>query len=51
MKTGDAVSVFSDLEGKCTRGNKDFKGKKVFVGNGVAEMDRSGIFCSDEPVK
>uniref|UniRef100_A0A8C8EI10 SAM-dependent MTase RsmB/NOP-type domain-containing protein n=1 Tax=Oncorhynchus tshawytscha TaxID=74940 RepID=A0A8C8EI10_ONCTS len=51
MKTGDAVSVFSDLEGKCTRGNKDFKGKKVFVGNGVAEMDRSNIFCSDEPVK
>uniref|UniRef100_A0A673W3Z2 NOP2/Sun RNA methyltransferase 6 n=1 Tax=Salmo trutta TaxID=8032 RepID=A0A673W3Z2_SALTR len=51
MKTGDAVSVFSDLEGKCTRGNKDFKGKRVFVGNGVAEMDRSNIFCSDEPVK
>ncbi|XP_023828870.1 tRNA (cytosine(72)-C(5))-methyltransferase NSUN6 isoform X3 [Salvelinus sp. IW2-2015] len=51
MKTGDAVSVFSDLEGKCTRGNKDFKGKRVFVGNGVAEMDRADIFCSDEPVK
>ncbi|KAL1006840.1 hypothetical protein UPYG_G00077850 [Umbra pygmaea] len=51
MKKGDMVSVFSDLEGKCTRGNKDFQGKRVFVGNGVAEMDRSNIFCSDEPVK
>ncbi|KAJ8419185.1 hypothetical protein AAFF_G00006840 [Aldrovandia affinis] len=51
MKAGDRVSVFSDLEGKCTRGAKDFQGKKVFVGNGVAEMGRSDIFCSGEPVK
>ncbi|KAJ8376739.1 hypothetical protein SKAU_G00073190 [Synaphobranchus kaupii] len=27
------------------------KGNKVFVGNGVAEMARADIFCSDEPVK
>ncbi|KAM6977349.1 tRNA (cytosine(72)-C(5))-methyltransferase NSUN6 [Aplochiton taeniatus] len=51
MKPGDVVSVFSDLEGKCTRGAKDFEGKKVFLGNGVAEIDRSSIFCSDKPVK
>ncbi|XP_071382091.1 tRNA (cytosine(72)-C(5))-methyltransferase NSUN6 isoform X1 [Centroberyx affinis] len=51
MKSGDAVSVFSDLEGKCTRGAKDFQGKRVFLGNGVAEMDRSSIFCTGEPAK
>ncbi|XP_036377270.1 tRNA (cytosine(72)-C(5))-methyltransferase NSUN6 isoform X1 [Megalops cyprinoides] len=51
MKAGDLVSVFSDIEGKCTRGSKDFQGKKVFLGNGISEMGRSDIFCSDEPVK
>ena len=51
MKCGDVVSVFSDMEGKCTRGAKDFQGKKVFLGNGVSEMDRSRIFCADEPAK
>lgn len=43
------VSVFSDLEGRCTRGATGFQGQKVFVGNGVAEMDRSAMFCTDEP--
>ncbi|XP_051796122.1 tRNA (cytosine(72)-C(5))-methyltransferase NSUN6 isoform X2 [Acanthochromis polyacanthus] len=51
MKAGDVVSVFSDLEGRCTRGATSFQGKKVFVGNGVAEMDRSSIFCTDEPAR
>lgn len=51
MKAGDVVSVFSDLEGRCTRGATSFQGKRAFVGNGVARMDRSSIFCSDEPVK
>lgn len=51
MKAGDVVSVFSDLEGKCTRGATSFQGKRVFVGNGVAEIDRSSIFCTDEPAK
>ncbi|KAG7224996.1 hypothetical protein INR49_014914 [Caranx melampygus] len=51
MKAGDVVSVFSDLEGKCTRGATNFQGKRVFVGNGVAEMDRAHIFCTDEPAK
>ncbi|KAM7390318.1 hypothetical protein PAMA_008475 [Pampus argenteus] len=51
MKAGDVVSVFSDLEGKCTRGALSFQGKRVFVGNGVAEMDRSSIFCTDETVR
>ncbi|XP_072234800.1 tRNA (cytosine(72)-C(5))-methyltransferase NSUN6 isoform X3 [Leuresthes tenuis] len=51
MKVGDRVSVFSDLEGRCTRGATSFQGNKVFVGNGVAEMGRSSIFCTDEPVR
>ncbi|XP_026147717.1 tRNA (cytosine(72)-C(5))-methyltransferase NSUN6 isoform X4 [Mastacembelus armatus] len=51
MKVGDLISVFSDLEGKCTRGATSFQGSRVFVGNGVAEMDRSSIFCTDEPAK
>lgn len=51
MKAGDVVSVFSDLEGKCTRGATSFQGKRAFVGNGVAQMDRSSLFCTDEPAK
>ncbi|XP_041669928.1 tRNA (cytosine(72)-C(5))-methyltransferase NSUN6 isoform X2 [Cheilinus undulatus] len=51
MKAGDVVSVFSDLEGKCTRGATGFQGKKVFVGNGVAQMDRSAIFGTNKPAK
>ncbi|XP_051570168.1 tRNA (cytosine(72)-C(5))-methyltransferase NSUN6 isoform X1 [Myxocyprinus asiaticus] len=51
LKSGDMVSVWSDVEGKCTRGAKEFHCKKVFVGNGVSQVDRSEIFCSDGPVK
>ncbi|XP_053484232.1 tRNA (cytosine(72)-C(5))-methyltransferase NSUN6 isoform X2 [Ictalurus furcatus] len=51
MKAGDAVSVFSDVEGRCTRGAKEFLGKKVFLGNGVCVMNRSDIFCAEGPVR
>lgn len=51
MKAGDIVSVFSDTDGKCTRGATSFQGQKVYVGNGVAEIDRSTIFCTNEPTK
>lgn len=51
MKAGDVVSVFSDTEGRCTRGATSFQGNKVFVGNGVARMDRSSIFATGEPPK
>ncbi|XP_027861349.1 putative methyltransferase NSUN6 isoform X2 [Xiphophorus couchianus] len=51
MKAGDMVSVFSDLEGRCTRGATSFQGNKVFVGNGVAEMDRSAIFATETPAR
>ncbi|XP_036453519.1 tRNA (cytosine(72)-C(5))-methyltransferase NSUN6 isoform X1 [Colossoma macropomum] len=51
MKAGDTVSVFSDVEGKCTRGAKEFQGKKVFLGNGVCAMDRAEIFCAEGPIR
>lgn len=51
MKAGDAVSVFSDVEGKCTRGAFSFSGKRTFVGNGVAEKDRADIFGTGETVR
>ncbi|KAL2085099.1 hypothetical protein ACEWY4_018419 [Coilia grayii] len=46
LQVGDAVCVFSDVEGKCTRGAKSFGGQKVFLGNGVCEMGRHDVFCS-----
>ncbi|XP_040208421.1 LOW QUALITY PROTEIN: tRNA (cytosine(72)-C(5))-methyltransferase NSUN6 [Rana temporaria] len=51
MKTGDEVSVFSDIEGKCRRGAVEFDGAKVFLGNGIAELSRSDIFCTNSPIK
>ncbi|XP_057191143.1 tRNA (cytosine(72)-C(5))-methyltransferase NSUN6 isoform X2 [Triplophysa rosa] len=51
LKAGDVVSVFSDIEGKCTRGAKEFQGKKVFLGNGVSEVHRSDVFCSEGPAR
>ncbi|XP_043920576.1 tRNA (cytosine(72)-C(5))-methyltransferase NSUN6 [Protopterus annectens] len=51
MKVGDAVSVLSDIEGKCKRGAKDFLGSKIFIGNGTAKMSRSEIFCANGLVK
>ncbi|KAK2860667.1 hypothetical protein Q7C36_004833 [Tachysurus vachellii] len=51
MKAGDPVSVFSDVEGRCTQGAKEFQGKKIFLGNGVCVMKRSDIFCPEGPVR
>ncbi|KAG7256332.1 hypothetical protein CRUP_017925, partial [Coryphaenoides rupestris] len=50
MRPGDTVSVFSDVDGRCTRGSKLFQGNTVFVGNGVSEMHRAAIF-SQEPAR
>ncbi|XP_042713446.2 tRNA (cytosine(72)-C(5))-methyltransferase NSUN6 isoform X1 [Chrysemys picta bellii] len=47
MKAGDVVSVYSDIEGKCKRGAKEFLGTKVFIGNGISELSRSEIFSSN----
>ncbi|XP_064410808.1 tRNA (cytosine(72)-C(5))-methyltransferase NSUN6 isoform X2 [Latimeria chalumnae] len=51
MKTGDLVSVYSDIDAKCRRGAIEFQGTKVFIGNGIAQLSRDGIFCSTSPVK
>ncbi|XP_061442342.1 tRNA (cytosine(72)-C(5))-methyltransferase NSUN6 isoform X2 [Rhineura floridana] len=51
MKAGDFVSVYSDIEGKCKRGAKEFLGTKVFVGNGISELSRNEIFNSNGPLK
>ncbi|NXN21587.1 NOP2 methyltransferase, partial [Nycticryphes semicollaris] len=50
MKAGDLVSVYSDIEGKCKRGAKEFKGLKIFLGNGISELSRSEIFNSSGPL-
>ncbi|XP_048379269.1 tRNA (cytosine(72)-C(5))-methyltransferase NSUN6 isoform X2 [Stegostoma tigrinum] len=47
MKAGGAVSVYSDISGKCKRGAVEFVGSKIFVGNGIAEISRNEIFCSN----
>ncbi|XP_063159616.1 tRNA (cytosine(72)-C(5))-methyltransferase NSUN6 [Candoia aspera] len=51
MKAGSVVSVYSDIEGKCKRGAKEFFGNKVFIGNGISELSRSEIFTSNGPLK
>ncbi|XP_033367597.1 tRNA (cytosine(72)-C(5))-methyltransferase NSUN6 isoform X5 [Parus major] len=51
VKAGDLVSVYSDIEGKCKRGAKEFDGVKVFLGNGISELSRSEIFSSSCPLK
>ena len=45
MKVGDVVSVYADVEGACLRGyQKSYHGTTVFVGNGVACLDRTTLF-------
>ncbi|XP_001377237.2 tRNA (cytosine(72)-C(5))-methyltransferase NSUN6 isoform X2 [Monodelphis domestica] len=51
MKAGDVVSVYSDIEGKCKKGAKEFSGKKVFLGNGISELSRNEIFSLNSPLK
>ncbi|XP_077592547.1 tRNA (cytosine(72)-C(5))-methyltransferase NSUN6 [Stigmatopora nigra] len=51
MKAGDMVSVYSDVEGKCTRGAFNFQGMTTFVGNGVAEKSRAELFGAGETVR
>ncbi|XP_012516349.1 PREDICTED: putative methyltransferase NSUN6 [Propithecus coquereli] len=44
MKSGDVISVYSDIKGKCKKGAKEFDGTKVFLGNGISELSRKEIF-------
>ncbi|NWI99082.1 NOP2 methyltransferase, partial [Crypturellus undulatus] len=50
LKAGSLVSVYSDIEGKCKRGAKEFGGIKVFLGNGISELSRNEIFGSNGPL-
>ena len=48
LQTGDMVSVFADMEGKCRRGlATDYEAQTLYVGNGVAELSRTQLFGSE----
>lgn len=50
IDVGDSVSVYADLEGKCLRGRtQPYTGATYFVGNGVMNVSRKDIFCSNHP--
>ncbi|XP_006869950.1 PREDICTED: putative methyltransferase NSUN6 [Chrysochloris asiatica] len=51
MKTGDVISVYSDIKGKCKKGAKEFDGPKVFIGNGISELSRSELFSGRPELK
>nr|XP_022308807.1 putative methyltransferase NSUN6 [Crassostrea virginica] len=45
MATGDLVSVWVDLNGRCLKGDtQPLKGPRIHAGNGVAQFDRDAIF-------
>ncbi|XP_006894375.1 PREDICTED: putative methyltransferase NSUN6 [Elephantulus edwardii] len=44
MKAGDTVSVYSDINGECKKGAKEFDGCKIFLGNGISELSRNELF-------
>ncbi|KAG7153634.1 tRNA (cytosine(72)-C(5))-methyltransferase NSUN6-like [Homarus americanus] len=44
LQVGDAVAVFADLNDTCLRGCKDFRGSKMFLGNGTALQSRKELF-------
>ncbi|XP_064105474.1 tRNA (cytosine(72)-C(5))-methyltransferase NSUN6-like [Macrobrachium nipponense] len=49
LKTGEKVAVYSDLDDKCLRGSKAYKGHKMFLGNGIAEKGRLELFRDPKP--
>lgn len=45
LSVGDKVSVFADIDKKCLKGlATKFEGTKLFIGNGVSQVSRSGVF-------
>ena len=52
MESGDTVSVYADLEGKCRKGlTKHYNGKRAFLGNGTAVLARKDLFCSQKHLR
>ena len=47
LRCGDAVSVFSDLNGRCLRGSTEYDGEILHVGNGIARLSRQDLFGPD----
>ena len=47
---GEKVAVYVDLDNKCLRGSKVFKGRKMFVGNGTTLKSRSDLFRVGRPL-
>ncbi|XP_017780642.1 PREDICTED: putative methyltransferase NSUN6 [Nicrophorus vespilloides] len=43
-KVDDEVSIYVDVDKVCKKGLKAFEGNKVYVGNGIARMDRHHLF-------
>jgi len=41
------VSVWADLDGGCLKGAKQYSGRAVCVGAGVARVGRGSLFCPD----
>ncbi|KAL5496948.1 hypothetical protein EMCRGX_G013328 [Ephydatia muelleri] len=47
LQSGDLVSVFADMEGKCRRGlAADYEAQTLYVGNGIAVLSRIQLFGS-----
>lgn len=47
LSKGDYVSVYSDIDMKCLKGTaREYDGETMFVGNGVAIMNREELFGS-----
>ena len=45
VSSGDLVSVWADLEGKCPKGHKKaYFGRTKFIGNGICQLDRFQVF-------
>lgn len=47
LQSGDLVSVFADMEGKCRRGlATNYEAQTLHVGNGIAVLGRIQLFGS-----
>lgn len=43
--SGDLVSIWADLDGNCSKGlKKNYTGEKLFIGNGICQVNRSDVF-------
>ncbi|XP_071446036.1 tRNA (cytosine(72)-C(5))-methyltransferase NSUN6 [Hetaerina americana] len=51
VKKGDEINILADLQAGCRKGlKKDYKGKIVFIGKGIALMTRGDLFMQNGTV-